>query len=220
MKGIIRVSAYLLLSLTLVTESANAVAIWQIGTTNGAVDPQNSEFLPGTGLHNLFTYNVTGNPDNEVLNPDLPGYLSNRPLSEIDPNRPQIQGANALELFFFLDEDYTDVSFTVNRYGSETDYVFLDERYGSGINPEWTLVGPGEGLWATFNLELGNLTAGFHSIIIQYAGGGTDNGHYIDSLILSGTASPTAVPEPASVLMLISGAGAIISRRRKESLAK
>ena len=216
---------FTLLGLFPMIDSASAATIWQIGyQDNGQTTNHYSEFLPGTQFYNSFTYNVTTNPDNSISHPLLPGYLGNTSLYYIDPLRYQIAGANTLEILFSLDTAMDNVVFNYGRGGSETDNMWLDHQNGGGITPGpapapgWTIVGPGEGLFSTFAFNFGNLAAGQHSITLQYAGGGWDNGHYIDYMTLSGNASNTAVPEPGTALLFL-GSGLISLRKKLKLLA-
>lgn len=164
--------------LRVITSGEPKTTIWQIGTFDGNVGPENGsrEFLSNSDFIDTYNYNVDLNPDDEVLAPSLPGYLDYQSSA---PNSPR-SAAREINIEFNLDQTYEDSHLVFSRYGSENNDILLD---GSLIA---TTIGPGEYINRSYVIDLGTLGFGSHTISLRYAGGGVDSGNYIDALQLSG----------------------------------
>jgi hypothetical protein len=164
-----------------IAQSSDGVVLWQIGTPNGAVNPINGSMeYPATGAWTeTFDYYV-GTDSNPINSPSMPGYIGPDNVCAFAGGRPCTDTTAELNIYFTLNCYYDEDELTLvyNRYGSEADNLLLDsEDIGS--------VSATEGGFSHFEIPLKALAAGDHTITIQYAGGGSGNGHYIDYLELT-----------------------------------
>ena len=159
----------------IVTTSGYDVAtIWQIGMSDGAVDVSigGSEFAAPPGLYDVYAYNVDADPDDEINAPNIPGILGDEQTS------PDWSVAQDLDVIFTLEHAYDAAVVVYERYGSENNDVLLDDELIA------SLVGPGEGVYESFDVNLGTLSPGVHTLTVRYTGGGAEGGHWIDALRL------------------------------------
>lgn len=85
----------------------------------------------------------------------------------------------SLELDFELDQAYAagDLRLSLARYGSEANVVSLD-------GTELAQVRVSEDNGARFKITLPAMSAGSHTVAIDYAGAGADNGNHLDYILL------------------------------------
>ena len=166
------------------TGGCRLVAIWQLGVFDfgsGRARDGATEF-PAEDRHHPdgFDYTVIGHG---ALEPDMPAYMSDRPMREIDPWRALIDSTPELRIHFVLDEPLDAGHVHWSRYGSETNSLslVLDDR------ELWLEGNAGaEGRNAVYDVPLPPLEPGGHTLVIRYEGGGADNGNYLDALRLVG----------------------------------
>jgi len=181
--------------------NANGVAPWQIGTPDGNVSPIDGSLeYPASGAWTpTFDYYV-GTDSDPINFPSMPGYIGPDNVCEFAGGRPCTDTTAELIINFTLNCDYGagELTLVYDRYGSESDKLFLDEE----VEPFATISGT-EGGFRQFSFDLGPISAGDHTITIQYAGGGSGNGHYIDYLKLTtpflcvpADIKPTSCPNP------------------------
>ena len=153
--------------------------VWQLGgfDFDGGQETGGAAEYPANGEHSdVFEYVITGDGD---PTPDMPGYLSDVPMSQIDPNRAQINSTPELRLVFDLAMDTADARLHWSRYGSEVNQILL------AIDDTLVFESSGaEGANAAHDIALPFLAAGSHTLVLLYAGGGAANGNYIDALRL------------------------------------
>jgi hypothetical protein len=158
--------------------------LWQIGRSDGPVIPEDGalEYPATRAWTATFDYYVGVDPD-PVDSPSMPGYIGPANVCDINPNRPCTDAAAELNIHFTLDCHYNEgeLVFTYDRYGSESDNLYLDCVFLGTVD------GTVDGGFQHFEFDLGSLSPGDHTITFQYAGGGDDNGHYIDYLKLIST---------------------------------
>jgi hypothetical protein len=158
------------------------VTVWQLGEfdfggspgTDGAQAgateyPANDEWSPS------FTYTVTSQWD---ASPDMPGYLSKKKMSEIDPDRPPTDATVKLDIQFVLTTAIPQPFLHWSRYGSEANALWLD-----GVKLQTTAESEGQN--GVYSIALPPLSAGLHTLSIGYEGGGANNGNYLDALRLA-----------------------------------
>jgi hypothetical protein len=158
--------------------------LWQIGRSDGPVLPENGalEYPATRAWSPAFDYYV-GTDSDPVNSPHMPGYIGPVNVCDIDPNRPCTDATAELNIHFTLDCHYNggELIFVYDRYGSESDDLYLD---GVSLG---TAHGTVDGAYQQFEFDLGSVPPGDHSITIEYAGGGDDNGHYVDYVRLRST---------------------------------
>ena len=217
--------------------NGNASLIWQIGVEDGS-NPLDINGIPsgkasdgakefGGQFYDPLGFNIDPNVvhQNSSL---MPGYLN--AFGSGDPNGKSVS-TFALVFNFTLSNPINNALFEFGRYGSETDKIGylsgplspldLANYYFSGIVPPSFMQlpdadgGSGERASSWFSYDtgslLGNLGIGEHHIGILYAGGDSNNGHYIDFARLSGN----QVPEPISMLLFSSGIIGFFGVRRR-----
>jgi hypothetical protein len=145
---------------------------WQIGTFDGATFPSigGDEFETGAKFYQVYDYNVTTNPDDEIYAPNFPADLCDEPT---DNNK---WTAREVNISFYLPPLDNDFVLAYSRYGSEINDISLD---GDWIT---STVGPGEGVHRLFSVPLGALSSGAHTVTLRYAGGGSGGNHWIDAI--------------------------------------
>lgn len=164
--------------------------IWQLGTFGGPSQPLHPNEYPADDQHTpTFEYTVIGSGS---ATPVMPGYISDRKLSEIDPARALTDATTNLKINFTLPNNVTNAKVIWSRYGSETNVLKLD---GTVIR---TTSGGTEGTNYFFKDPI-TLSAGSHTLEIQYQGGGIDNGNYLDAIGIVGcVAGQCTVPGKAT----------------------
>ena len=153
--------------------------VWQLGVFNfdaGNAQAGGAEYPTNDAWSEVFDYTVVGSGDPA---PAMPGYLSYVPMSEIDPTRPLIDGTAELKVHFNLMDPLSNGSLHFSRYGSEDNYVYLD------LDGDLLAITTAtEGQNAVYEIGLPALEAGEHVFSFVYAGGGANNGNYIDAIRL------------------------------------
>jgi hypothetical protein len=151
--------------------------VFQLGTfelTAAGPDGGALEF-PAVDRHtDTFDYHVSGDG---AASPALPGYLSNVPMSTIDPDRRLVNSAATIRIHFTLDAPAEGAELHFSRSGSEENTIDLDGQLLA------TTQGV-EGANQSTLVALGDLAAGDHVLTLAYAGGGADNGNYLDAVRL------------------------------------
>lgn len=180
-----------LVALLLVASSSSYAdyILWQVGQADGSSFEYNSS--PGSFLNN-YSYNFGSvSRDNPTkYSSATPGYLYTTPSSF-----SSLYTSNRLNFQFEIGIAYTELFLNFGRAGSEIDEIYLDGVYIGSIE------GSGEGVSGDYHVSLNNVGIGVHNITIAYAGGGLNNGHYIDYLQLE-NGVPAPVPEPSTMLLL------------------
>jgi len=156
--------------------------LWQIGKSNGVVNPiEGSLEYPATGVwYETFNY-VVGTDVDPINSPSIPGYIGSCNVCDIASERPCTDTTERLNIQFelYCTHEEGELALIYDRYGSETDTLYFD----FDGDPFATVVAT-EGGFKQFNLPLPAAAAGTHTISIAYEGGGDANGHYIDYLKL------------------------------------
>ena len=146
--------------------SASVDTIWTIGTIGDGYSEFGDNFVGDTATYNIGDL-LSSFPRGLYIN----GYSGGL----------QDTGVHEVTINFTLDHWYYGVILRYARLGAEGDQVSLD-----GGTPEY-LTGPGEGKVVTHVINLGPLSQGDHSIVIECVDdGGADGWHYIDGLELIG----------------------------------
>jgi len=149
--------------------AASPDTIWTIGT----FDDSRSEFnhIDFDGVDSA-TYDV----DTDDAS-DFPAFLYVSGYS----GSWEEEGVHDVTINFSLDKDYVNVTLKYRKAGGETDEVSLN-----GGAPQ-TVTGPGENIFQTYELDLGNLSSGSYYIVIECVSLGTGEGaHSYDALELTG----------------------------------
>lgn len=175
--------------------------LWQIGKSDGEVNPITGSLeYPATGAWTAtFDYYVGADSD-PINSPSMPGYIGPGNVCDFGGDRPCTDTAAELNIHFALDHHYDagELVFCYDRYGSELDNLYLD---GVSLGT----ISATEGGFGHFDFDLGSVPPGDHTIKIEYAGGGYDDGHYIDYVKLRSTflcavidIKPRSCPNPVN----------------------
>lgn len=154
-----------------------AATQWVVGEFDGSVNPiVGADEYPANGQwYPSFDYNI----NSSVAAPAMPGYIAPANVCNfVNDGRACTDSTARLNLNFYLQCPVGNATFVYGRYGSETDQILLD-----GVELNQISAG-GEGNFSEETYDLGYLTGGTHTISIVYVGGGSNNGHYIDSVSL------------------------------------
>ncbi|MDJ0795433.1 MAG: family 2A encapsulin nanocompartment shell protein [Calothrix sp. MO_167.B12] len=146
--------------------------LWQIGKPGGP-----KEFNQGQGWTEEHNY-IVGQDTNPINHPSLPAVLTSP--KGIRPKRKA--STNRYNITFTLEHDYGDGELTLfyDRYGAETDSIFLDNQLLIKIK------GAGEGKLKQSEISIGTLSQGEHTLSITTTGQTKDKAHLIDYLKLMG----------------------------------
>jgi len=158
--------------------------LWQIGTPDGDVDPQvGSEEFPANRVYVDSYLYVIGDDEDSINAPSIPGYIGPENVCDVD-DRPLCTDTTAeLNIHFelYCGHSEGELLLKYDRYGSESDNVW----FYVGIDGELLeTISATESGWRQFSWSLPELEPGPHTITIEYAGGGSGNGHYIDYIAL------------------------------------
>jgi len=147
--------------------------LWQIGVFDEDVNPidGSSEYPTEDDWVSVFDYEID-------VTTDFPGYIADHNLSYFVTGRPYTNAAEKINIHFTTDCYLYDSVLRFDRYGSEEDTILLDGYYVDSISAS-------EGGYQSFDIDLGEIVPGDHTISIIYMGGASDNGHYVDALKLS-----------------------------------
>jgi hypothetical protein len=194
---------WLLIAFSSHPEKAQAYSVfWQIGIPHGAVDPiEGAREFPATGsFSSVFDYSV-GLDSDPINHPGIPGYMGLQNVGVIDPGRRETDTTARLNIHFELESSYLEqqLCLVYERYGSEKDLLYLEGVETANIE------GTFEGCFQSFQIYLGAMAAGSHTIALGYNNGGRDNGHYLDCLALRGPEKTSPTPEPFSALLVSLG---------------
>jgi hypothetical protein len=169
--------------------AANGLDVWQIGKPDGAVDPiQGAAEYPATRAWTpTFDYYV-GTDLDPINSPSMPGYIGPANVCDFAGGRPCTDTTANLNIHFGLACNYENGELTLvyDRYGSESDNLYLDGSWFATISAT-------EGGFRQFSFPLEAASSGNHTITIEYAGGGSGNGHYIDYLKLQSAFTCVAI---------------------------
>jgi hypothetical protein len=173
-----------LLSVSVLTVFAGGnIDLWQIGAPHGSVNPINGSAEYPANRHYYPSFNYSIGDDVDPINaPSIPGYIGPANVCDFAGNRPCTDTTAELNIQFDLACYYGDGELMLHydRYGSEADKLYLD-----GYN--FATVSATEGGWKQFTFDLGPIAPGPHVLTIEYAGGGSGNGHYIDYIEIHST---------------------------------
>lgn len=170
----------ILIALLASTVSADGVYVkWQIGTPDDDVRPRDGamEYTATRSFYPEYNYTI-GQDVDPILAPNFPGYIGPQNVCDISERPTCTDTAQVVNINFDLACDYSDggLTFHFDRYGSETDNLYLDgEKFATIF---WD-----EGGFSHFTFDLA-AAAGNHTITIEYQSSGRMNGHYIDFLQL------------------------------------
>lgn len=93
-------------------------------------------------------------------------------------------GVENIEIIFTLEGNYRNIIFRLARSGSETTTVIVDDEHEYLVTADM-LGSSDDGGFGSYNLELGALKKGTHSIMLTVADDGNGNGsYYFDALSL------------------------------------
>jgi hypothetical protein len=156
--------------------TATTGVIWTIGTFDDSRAEFNHTDFDGV---DEATYDVATDTAS-----DFPAFLYINGYS----GSWEEEGVHKVTINFSLTTGYRDVTLKYRKAGGETDEVSLD-----GGTPQ-TVYGPGENIFSTYELSLGNLSSGTHHIVIECVDKGTGEGaHTYDALELSGLAGTNLI---------------------------
>ncbi|MGM0577277.1 MAG: MopE-related protein, partial [Myxococcota bacterium] len=162
------------------TDGCRLSTVWQLGVFDFGEQARGSatEFPAEDEYTASFDYFVEGAGS---ASPDMPAYLSDVPLSTIDPYRAPTNGTAELRIHFTLDAPLTGAAVHWSRFGSEVNALYLDVD-GAPV----TVTSVAEGSNGVYDVPLPDLAAGEHTLTITYGGGGAENGNYLDAIRLVG----------------------------------
>jgi len=154
------------------------------GTRVGDVDLQvGSEEFPANRVYVDSYLYVIGDDEDSINTPSIPGYIGAENICGLD-DRPLCTDTTAeLNIHFelYCGHSEGELLLKYDRYGSESDNVW----FYVGIDGELLeTISATESGWRQFSWSLPELEPGPHTITIEYAGGGSGNGHYIDYITL------------------------------------
>lgn len=186
MKKKVLIAVVLVVTIGLLGSAAMAAVeldAWQIGTPHGAIDPIDgaAEYPANRAYTDEFDYYV-GTDLDPINSPSMPGYIGPANVCDFAGGRPCTDTTANLNIHFGLACNYDNGELTLvyDRYGSESDNLYLDGSWFATISAT-------EGGFRQFSFDLEAASSGNHTITIEYAGGGSGNGHYIDYLKLVST---------------------------------
>lgn len=138
-----------------------------VGTTNVAANgakeyPANNTFVADYHL------NITQEWD---PSPDMPGYLDSQ------NGNIQTNTATRIHIHFTLNKPLLSGAVHWSRYGSENNTVLID-----GVELVTTAIA--EDVNEAIAIGLPDLAAGDHTLTLEYKGGGSNSGNYIDAIRL------------------------------------
>lgn len=182
MKKSLTIVAILLLVLVVAVSAVSAtsgVIQWTVGDIEGiSTNPPETrpEIVGADEFPAANQYYPVREVNIDTGGAGMVGYIGDLNVCNYVPlnTRPCTDTAGVINLNFTLQCNVGEATFRYGRYGSETDLVLLD---GAQFD---VIVGTGEQNFREDIYELGPLSAGPHTITIDYAGGGANNGHYID----------------------------------------
>ena len=147
--------------------------IWRLGAADDldATPTEASDEFTATGYDPIASYDIT-TQGSATTNIALQGYLDDDPTCDACAEQIEIE-------FEVPAGGYANhaLNLVYARYGSETDLIRLD-------GDDLARVAVAESLGAEFKISLPQLSQGTHTITVEYAGGGSDNGHHIDYIKL------------------------------------
>ena len=93
-------------------------------------------------------------------------------------------GVENIEIIFTLEKNYRNIIFRLARSGSETTTVIVDDEHEYVVTADM-LGSSDNGGYGSYDLELGALNKGTHSMVLTVADDGNGNGAYgWDALII------------------------------------
>ena len=158
------------------TDDATVDAAWDEIFIIGTEDGSYSEFSPG-GFDQYQEFTCNLDVDCSVADIPVGLYAGDRPRGYRDE-------APRLTIIFHLSQDYNELLLHLARAGSETTAVSVDGGEPLLVTAEM-LGSRDNGVFGAYDLPLGSLNAGSHTItvVIQEDGAG-DGGYGWDSLLL------------------------------------
>lgn len=149
----------------------------QFGVDDYSADPSipasdaSAEFdWSGSGAQGEVTYVYSASTS---ASPDVPGYLSDDASCN-----GWSDCASVIHIDYRTFADWDNAVLVYGRMGSEDTLVKVDGE------TMFIAKGAGENQYALDEIDLGALDKGWHTITLEYAGGGADNGNHIDFLEL------------------------------------
>ena len=140
--------------------------IFRIGKENGSPAEFNYR-----GFEDQLSYTCTMGAD--FSNKTFPKRLLGSNFTDAN----SYLGVENIEIIFTLEHNYRNIIFRLVRSGSETTTVVVDDEHEYLVTAEM-LGSSDNGGFGSYNLELGELNQGTHSIILTVADDGNGNGAY------------------------------------------